>query len=38
MNIMKAERINKMYDEWMNNSMPCYIERDMRSLQTEVAV
>jgi hypothetical protein len=24
-NIIKTERINKMGDEWMNNSMLCYI-------------
>jgi hypothetical protein len=29
MNIIKTERRNKMGDEWMNNSMLCYIERDM---------
>ena len=29
MNIIKTERRNKMNDEWMNNSMICYIERDL---------
>jgi hypothetical protein len=29
MNIIKTERRNKMSDEWMNNSMLSYIERDM---------
>jgi hypothetical protein len=29
MNIIKTERRNKMGDEWMNNSMLCYIEQDM---------
>jgi hypothetical protein len=29
MNIIKTERRNKMGDEWMNNSMLCYIERGM---------
>jgi hypothetical protein len=29
MNIIKTERKNKMGDEWMNNIMLCYIERDM---------
>jgi hypothetical protein len=29
MNIIKTERRTKMGDEWMNNSMLCYIERDM---------
>jgi hypothetical protein len=29
MNIIKTKRKNKMGDEWMNNSMICYIERDM---------
>jgi hypothetical protein len=29
MNIIKTERRNKMGDEWMNNNMVCYIERDM---------
>jgi hypothetical protein len=28
-NIIKTERRNKMGDEWMNNNMLCYIERDM---------
>jgi hypothetical protein len=29
MNIIKTERRNKMNDEWMNNSMICYIEREL---------
>jgi hypothetical protein len=29
MNIIKTERRNKMNDDWMNNSMICYIERDL---------
>ena len=29
MNIIKTERRNKMNDDWMNNSMICYIERDV---------
>ncbi|CAD6270375.1 unnamed protein product [Miscanthus lutarioriparius] len=29
MNIIKTEQRNKMNDEWMNNSMICYIERDL---------
>jgi hypothetical protein len=29
MNIIKTERRNKMHDEWINNIMLCYIERDM---------
>jgi hypothetical protein len=29
MNIIKTRRRNKMGDEWMNNNMLCYIERDM---------
>ena len=29
MNIIKNERRNKMNDDWMNNSMICYIERDL---------
>jgi hypothetical protein len=29
MNIIKTDRRNKMNDDWMNNSMICYIERDL---------
>ncbi|XP_072149528.1 uncharacterized protein [Setaria viridis] len=29
MNIIKTERRNKMNDDWLNNSMMCYIERDL---------
>ena len=29
MNIIKTERRNKMNDDWMNNSMICYLERDL---------
>jgi len=29
MNIIKNERRNKMNDDWMNNSMICYIKRDL---------
>jgi hypothetical protein len=29
MNIIKTRRRNKMGDEWMNNNMVCYIERDL---------
>jgi hypothetical protein len=29
MNIIKTERRNKMGNEWMNNNMLWYIERDM---------
>jgi hypothetical protein len=29
MNIIKTERRNKMNDEWMNNSMICYIESEL---------
>jgi hypothetical protein len=29
MNIIKTERRNKMNDDWMNDSMICYIERDL---------
>jgi len=28
-NIIKTDRRNKMNDNWMNNSMLCYIERDL---------
>ncbi|XP_022681255.1 uncharacterized protein LOC111256822 [Setaria italica] len=29
MNIIKTERRNKMNDDWLNNNMMCYIERDL---------
>jgi hypothetical protein len=29
MNIIKTDRRNKMNDDWMNDSMICYIERDL---------
>jgi len=29
MNIIKTEQRNKMNDDWLNNSMMCYIERDL---------
>jgi len=29
MNIIKTDRRNKMNDDWMNNSMICYIELDL---------
>jgi hypothetical protein len=29
MNIIKTKIKNKVGDGWMNNSMPCYIERDV---------
>jgi hypothetical protein len=29
MNIIKTDRRNKMNDDWINNSMICYIERDL---------
>nr|XP_034591863.1 zinc finger MYM-type protein 1-like [Setaria viridis] len=29
MNIIKTDRRNKMNDDWMNDSMLCYIERDL---------
>ena len=29
MNIIKTDLRNKMNDEWMNDSMVCYIEREM---------
>jgi len=37
MNIIKTERRNKMNDDWLNNSMMCYIERDLfTSIEDEI--